>query len=57
MVTLSRAKCPRCGFVVVAASPEMKDTLCVAHDREAHGLGLVSPSVAPAASWPPSQGR
>jgi uncharacterized OB-fold protein len=38
MNTLSRAKCPRCGFVVVAASPAMKDELCRAHDREVHQL-------------------
>ncbi len=34
--TLSRARCPRCGFVVVAASPKMCDALCRAHDAEYH---------------------
>jgi len=37
-VTLARAKCPRCGHVVVAASPVFKDSLCRAHDLEVHGI-------------------
>jgi hypothetical protein len=36
MITLARAKCPRCGFVVVAASTTERDALCRAHDWEAH---------------------
>lgn len=37
--TLLRAKCPRCGLVVAAASPAARTALCRAHDREAHSLG------------------
>lgn len=48
-VTLARAKCPRCGFVVVAASLTAKAALCRAHDAEAHQL---LPSGVGAASEP-----
>jgi uncharacterized protein (UPF0212 family) len=37
-VTLARAKCPRCGFVVVAASVAARKALCIAHDAEVHSL-------------------
>ena len=41
MIALSRATCPRCGFIVVAASGKMKDELCRAHDWEIHQLPSV----------------
>lgn len=42
LVALSRAKCPRCGHVVVAASPRFRDYLTAAHDREVHDEGRAS---------------
>ena len=50
IATLSRAKCPRCGVVVVAASPAACDALCRAHDAEVHSL--VVPDAPNAASKP-----
>jgi len=44
MMTLARATCPRCGIVVVAASPAARDVLCRAHDAEVHGLAPVEPA-------------
>ena len=35
-VTLCRAKCPYCGFVVAAVSPEARDAACRAHDAVYH---------------------
>ena len=49
-VTLARAKCPRCGIVIVAASPIERDKLARAHDEEVHGL--VSPAAPSAATNP-----
>jgi len=48
MITLARAKCPRCGLVVVAASPATRDQLARAHDAEVHHIPS-SAGVPPAA--------
>jgi hypothetical protein len=53
MLTLARAKCPRCGWVISAASPEFRDQLARAHDAEVHHIPA-SAGVPPAADVPSS---
>ena len=46
MVCCARAKCPRCGFQVSAASPYFRDVLARTHNFEAHGIHSAEPSLA-----------
>lgn len=50
-VVLARAKCPRCGFIVVAASYDARDAACHDHDDAVHCDTAVS---VPAVSVPSS---